>query len=326
MRLRLIDEETGQAPKGVDVSYCPLIPTRMSAKSPAMRGWGVTGRITRESGRTMGPTSWASCPVPGPWPSARPGMYRPACVDPKAFFDPEGVKKADQGMVYGDRSTLFIAVGEGFGGTPQSQFSAIVLVNPAKDAAPSPPRPCSSATAGARSACSAPTASPWPGWPARVRALRPRSTRPDDRVGAQPDAAEAIYFRHAGRKLVGFLLARGDEAEPYTVRLVPWGTIAGRLVDAEGRPRPKAHLATVDWGAAMNDPARGILADVRTDDQGRFRVEGLVPGQSYTADAVGEEALNHSFGFVIERVVLKPGETRDLGDVRARVPKPEGDQ
>ena len=34
--------------------------------------------------------------------------------------------------------------------------------------------------------------------------------------------------------------------------------------------------------------------------------------------------MNQGFGFVIERVVLKPGETRDLGDVRARVPKHGG--
>jgi hypothetical protein len=29
---------------------------------------------------------------------------------------------------------------------------------------------------------------------------------------------------------------------------------------------------------------------------------------------------------VIDRVVLKPGEARDLGDVRARPTKPEGDE
>jgi hypothetical protein len=82
---------------------------------------------------------------------------------------------------------------------------------------------------------------------------------------------------------------------------------------------------TTDWGAAMNDKTRGILADVRTDDQGRFRIEGLVPGQSYKGDAVGEEAQNKGFGVVIDRVVLKPGETRDLGDVGARPAGSKGD-
>jgi hypothetical protein len=79
---------------------------------------------------------------------------------------------------------------------------------------------------------------------------------------------------------------------------------------------------SIDWSEAMNDPARGILPTIETDDQGRFRVEGLVPGQSYTGNAVGDEAAKHGFGVVIDRVVLKPGETRDLGDVRARSVKP----
>ena len=89
-------------------------------------------------------------------------------------------------------------------------------------------------------------------------------------------------------------------------------------MDAQGQPRPKAHLMSTDWGAAMNDPARGILPRVDTDAAGRFRIEGLVPGQSYNGNAVGEEAQQKGFGVVIDHVVLKPGETRDLEDVRAR--------
>ena len=82
---------------------------------------------------------------------------------------------------------------------------------------------------------------------------------------------------------------------------------------------------TIDWQETHDDPARGILPTVKTDAEGRFRIEGLVPGQSYTGNAVGEEAEKRGFGVVIDRVVLKPGETRDLGDVRARPAKPKGD-
>jgi hypothetical protein len=82
---------------------------------------------------------------------------------------------------------------------------------------------------------------------------------------------------------------------------------------------------TTDWQTAMIDPARGLLpGGLRTDEQGRFRVEGLVPGQEYTGNAVGEQALKGGFGVVIDRVVLKPGEARDLGDVQAREIKPQG--
>ena len=188
------------------------------------------------------------------------------------------------------------------------------------------PRPCSSAIRSARSGCSAPTASPSPGVTAEGEGAEATKTPGVMTVsGLNPTRPKRFIFRHDGRKLVGFLLARGDEAEPYTVRLQPWGTIAGRLIDADGRPRPSAELMSTDWGAAMNDPARGILPMIKADAQGRFRVEGLVPGQSYTGSAVGEEAQKKGFGVVIDRVVLKPGETRDLGDVRARPARPKGD-
>ena len=36
-------------------------------------------------------------------------------------------------MIYGDRNNLFLADGDGVSGLPQSQFVAIVLVNPPDD-------------------------------------------------------------------------------------------------------------------------------------------------------------------------------------------------
>ena len=66
------------------------------------------------------------------------GKYRPACVDPKKFFkvkdspDPKGQRMP----LYGDTDTINTAVGEGWGGMPQSQFSAIVLVDPAENSGP----------------------------------------------------------------------------------------------------------------------------------------------------------------------------------------------
>jgi hypothetical protein len=51
-----------------------------------------------------------------------------------------------------------------------------------------------------------------------------------------------------------------------------------------------------------------------------------VPVQSCTGSAVVEEAQNKGFGAVIDGVVLKPGETRDLGDIRARPARPEGNE
>ena len=45
-----------------------------------------------------------------------------------------------------------------------------------------------------------------------------------------------VTITHAARKLVGFVYLKGDEAGPLTVKLQPWGTITGRIIDDEGQP------------------------------------------------------------------------------------------
>jgi RNA polymerase sigma factor (sigma-70 family) len=326
LRLKLIDKETGQPVTNADVFYEPIHPNpharEVSGYAPVLGSGPYNSGIRQDDG----PYLLGVLPGPGGvFVRTAKGLYRPACVDPKSFFKVTETKesKAEENWLYGDIDTIFTAVGEGWGGTPQSQFSAIVLVNPAEDAR----------------ALNAEIALE------RDRKREVRVTGPDGEppagVTAEGDGAEAtrtpglalisklnplrpqrFTFRHAGKKLVGCLLARGDEPEPYTIKLQPWGVITGRLVDAEGKPRSKVDLMTIDWQIAVRDLARGVIASgQRTDSDGRFRYEGLVPGQEYSANAVGEQAMKGGFGVVIDRVVLKPGEIRDLGDVRSRADK-----
>ncbi len=70
--------------------------------------------------------------------------------------------------------------------------------------------------------------------------------------------------------------------------------------------------------ATHSDPALGEHADVQTDAHGRFRVEGLVPGQLYTARAY--RGIGRYAGIAFENLVLGPGEIRDLGDIRTSPP------
>ena len=207
----------------------------------------------------------------------------------------------------------------------QSQFSAIVLLDPAEDSGP-----ITAAAILERD-------------PKReVRVVGPdgealtdvavegeggEATTPSGPVTVSqlnPIRPKRFIFRQDARKLVGCLIARGDEPEPYVVKLQPWGTITGRLVDANGKPRPKVELMTWDWSEALANPQRGLIANGQSTDQnGRFRYERLVPGQSYSADVISREALSDGYGVVINRVVLKPGETKDLGDVHAIRQQPE---
>jgi hypothetical protein len=111
-----------------------------------------------------------------------------------------------------------------------------------------------------------------------------------------PSRPRRVTVSHAGRKLAGSIDLKGDETGPMTVRIQPWGTITGRIVDHDGQPRGGLEL----FG-------------IRIGRDGRFRIEGLVPGRKYEASAVeGFRGL----GTVFSDVTVAPGETKDLGDLK----------
>ena len=327
LRLKLIDKETGKPVRGADVFYEPIFPNPHAREVPGYTP--VRGSGPYNTGLPQEDGSYVLGVLPGPggvFVRTGAGEYRPACVDPQKFFkvNESPVAKGKPTSLYGDTETINTAVGEGFGGMPQSQFSSIVLVNPAEDSGPisaeavlerDPKREVrvigpdgrtltgvvtEGEGADVSSATGTVTVS-------RLNVLRPRR----------------FLFRHDAKKLVGCLVCKGDEAEPYVVRLEPWGTITGRLVDSSGKPRARVDMMSADWQRALIDPCGVISYGEKTDNDGRFRCERLVPGQSYSAHAVGDRAMKGGFGLVIDGVVLKPGEMRDLGDVQARPDKPE---
>ncbi len=65
-----------------------------------------------------------------------------------------------------------------------------------------------------------------------------------------PSKPRRVTITHAARKLVGSVYVKGDETGPLTVRLQPWGTITGRVIDDEGRPRSRIGL----WSADGREP------------------------------------------------------------------------
>ncbi len=193
LRLKLIDKETGKPAAGADVAYWPIFPNghvrEVSGFAPIHGSGPYSDGIQQADG------TYLLGVLPGPGAvmvRTAEGRYRPACVDPRAFFDAKGTTKADQQMIYGDRNSLSIASGEGLGSMPQSQFSAIVLVNPPDDSGPLAAEAVLERDPGAG-----------PGARARQRAPGRRDRRGrgrgrhedagcDDRLGAQPDASEAI--------------------------------------------------------------------------------------------------------------------------------------
>jgi hypothetical protein len=130
-RGKVTDQATGKPVRAV-VSYFPIYP---NANASAVPGYGAGGAIGAYSSDTTGNDGSFTCVVlPGPGAvtvRADGNKYRPACVDPVAFFhgDPNATLYA-----YGNREVLSVTVkgNQGMTGMYQEQYQAIVLINPAK--------------------------------------------------------------------------------------------------------------------------------------------------------------------------------------------------
>lgn len=134
-----------------------------------------------------------------------------------------------------------------------------------------------------------------------------------------------VILTHEERKLIGFFMLHNEESKPGTVTLQPWGRIVGRIVDETGkRKNGTSRLLDVTnmpfsqpaLQARRVDPAYGVFPPQTVPDrESRFVFERVVPGQKYSAGM----ALAPS-NILFDNVVVKSGETKDLGDLML-VPK-----
>jgi RNA polymerase sigma factor (sigma-70 family) len=130
-----------------------------------------------------------------------------------------------------------------------------------------------------------------------VRAFNPRRPRP-------------VLFRQVEAGLVGVLVPPKDARKSVTVRLQPGATAAGRLVDADGRPRANVELDVSIRVRGNSWDGYSLPGKIKTDQEGRFRVGTLLPGYSFE---LYDRRGTFRFGDG-----LRSGETKDLGDVRLR--------
>jgi protocatechuate 3,4-dioxygenase beta subunit len=126
-----------------------------------------------------------------------------------------------------------------------------------------------------------------------------------------------LQFVHEGKHLAGSVIVSTNATAPLAVKLVPWGTATGRVVGPGGKPLSGVELTVrrlddrsgeVDGGF---HPTRAFV----TDENGKFRVEGLVPGLKYDVGVMQGAAL---VGRVCTELTVESGENRDLGDLRVR--------
>jgi protocatechuate 3,4-dioxygenase beta subunit/predicted DNA-binding protein (UPF0251 family) len=125
-----------------------------------------------------------------------------------------------------------------------------------------------------------------------------------------------VLFQHPGKGLVGVAEAPKGKSGSITVRMEPGATVTGRLVGADGRPRRGVELRVTfhpwkgsgaNWASWFDySPER-----IKTDQEGRFRIEALLPGYEFRLyDDRGELPFGGDG--------LRSAETKDLGDVRLK--------
>ena len=135
-----------------------------------------------------------------------------------------------------------------------------------------------------------------------------------------PEKPRQLVLLHQERELAAVVTLRGDEKGPRTIRLGRTGTLLGRLLDEDGQPISGANVAALYAGQVGNDLARELgrrYERPRTDDKGRFRLTGIVPGLQFDLGFVkGRQRLRPETRLDIKP--LETGKTLDLGDIRMK--------
>jgi protocatechuate 3,4-dioxygenase beta subunit len=143
-----------------------------------------------------------------------------------------------------------------------------------------------------------------------------------------------LVFLHREKNLGGVAVVRGDSEDPVTVKLRPLGTVEGTVLDGDGKPW--AGLRVKVMPAEPNEdydnlwyqqrgiqgnfsiyrglPKEFLSRDATTDKDGRFRVEGVLPGVDfalYVSD--GDLAKERTLVVSKNRVRVEAGKAKDLG-------------
>jgi RNA polymerase sigma factor (sigma-70 family) len=113
-----------------------------------------------------------------------------------------------------------------------------------------------------------------------------------------------LLFQHKEKGLGLFVELRGDQKGPFKVQLAPYGAVAGRILDKDGQPMP---------GFGLELPPAGWMhgtIKAKTDREGKFRAEGLLPGRDYRVQVADKPSP------LTDHFTTEPGKNKDLGDIK----------
>jgi RNA polymerase sigma factor (sigma-70 family) len=310
VRGRITHAVTGKPVAGAGVHYNPLYP------NPAVRLFGPNGAGTSPCSWVLsGPDgSYSLVILPGPGvlgfiDNARKESFMTALItrqNLKDFF------KDDED--HGNEGALRVQAGvNSWTVVSQSQFQRLLLINPGANPGPITQDVVLRPAQAARGKVVGPDGKPLTGVVAHgLMAEWAYASEPlkDDTFAVRsynPRRARNLVFTHTARKLGAFVTVAGEQKEPLVVKLEPLGSVAGRILDEEGKP---AAGMTVRLDCEHMDYLSG--PKVKTDRDGRFRFDSLVPGQTYQA-RLGLPPFGKYLGAPFR---VKPDEKKDLGETK----------
>jgi protocatechuate 3,4-dioxygenase beta subunit len=152
--------------------------------------------------------------------------------------------------------------------------------------------------------------------------------------GAEPGRVYRVFFLTPDTKFaaVAELKAGANRQRPLEIKLEPTASIRGRILDADGMPLQGAqilpNIQLVDKGSELNERERFdefttqlyfqfTNEPLKPSYPAEFHHQGLIPGVRYFVTWYSREK-GHSWRAV---EALKPGENRDLGDIRSESKK-----
>ncbi len=154
-------------------------------------------------------------------------------------------------------------------------------------------------------------------------------------VGLNPKQPRYLVFLQPEKKLGKVQLVRGDEAGELVVKLEPLGAVTGVARTNDGKPAADKHVLVMGSQAFVSykDLPIDLLANqreqrrmgrlirwlpegVKTDAEGKFRVEGLLPGLKYTLWVSDDASRQRPPSHWQDGVTAESGQVKDLGEVK----------
>jgi hypothetical protein len=307
VRGKVTDKATGKPVAGAQVVYRPFYGNETAAQMD-VHSWPHGGATTGADG------TYALPVMPGPGrilvASPRPDAYMPAWSsreERKAFFKTRGMEPG-----FPEEGTIAISGGGAtLGAFGQEGYHAVVLLEPGEKEEALVRHVALERPQERKGQVVGPDGKPVTG--VTVRGLTPGAEETLKGAeftvrGINPKMpARVLTFHHKGKGLASFLKELPAEKDgSLLVKLQPCGSLSGRIVDKDGQPVVGLHGQLVP----------GFLKGEKftTDKEGRYRVEGLVPGLRYS---IGWEIKDGRLVVSVQDkdgAVVESGKNKNLSD------------